>query len=142
MPPVVVKTAPEAGVSDVAAGAAATAPGASTMKGEEKASVEEKDARAFVEQLAKGEFKDATKTFDEAMTKAMPAEKLAELWKQLGDAGGKYQGVVGDVRVKAIGKFMAAYVPTRWEKNPVDLKVVFSKDHKMTGLWVVKAGGD
>jgi hypothetical protein len=124
----------------VAAGVTTTAPGPSTMKAE--ASAEEKGARAFVELMEKGKFEEATKTFDEKMSKALPAEKLAALWKQLSDAGGKYIGVVGEVRVKPIGGFTAVYVPTRWEKNAVDMKVVYSKERKITGLWVVKPGGD
>src|SRR5262249_51672131 len=41
----------------------------------------EKSAKQFIEYLENGEFDKATKDYDEAMQKALPAEKLKETWK-------------------------------------------------------------
>jgi len=54
-------------------------------------------------------------------------------------AGGKYQGH-DTPRLEVIGAFTAVYVPCRWERNRVDLKVVYGKDGKVTGLWAVPPG--
>ena len=50
---------------------------------ESKLSDLEKSAKQFVEFLEKGEFEKATKDYDEAMQKALPADKLGETWKAL-----------------------------------------------------------
>jgi hypothetical protein len=48
----------------------------------------EKAAKAFVALLGKGEFEKATGDFDEAMLKALPADKLKGTWaKVVADAG-------------------------------------------------------
>ena len=48
----------------------------------------EQAARAFVEQLGKGEFAQATQNFDAAMLKVLPADELKKQWEQvLGELG-------------------------------------------------------
>ena len=76
------------------------------------------------------------------MLKALPADKLAALWKQLADAGGKYLGHGDTPQIKPISGYTAVYVPCRWENNAVDLKVVYGKDRHISGLWIVKTGED
>ena len=57
-------------------------------KSKKKETLFEKTAKAFVALLDKGEFERATCDFDEAMLKALPADKLKGAWeKVVGDAG-------------------------------------------------------
>ena len=57
-------------------------------KAEKKETPVEKTAKAFVTLLSKGGFDKATGHFDEAMLKALPADKLKGAWeKVVGDAG-------------------------------------------------------
>src|SRR4051812_42765597 len=54
----------------------------------------EQAARAFVEQLDKGEFAKATANFDAAMLKAMPPEELKKLWEQTVGRLGAFKKVI------------------------------------------------
>jgi len=98
----------------------------------------QKRAKAFVDLLAKGQFAGATADFDDAMRTAMPEAKLAELWQQLNSAGGKFLGIGPVVRVEQVPEYFCVYVPCRWERNRVDLKIVFNSAGKLSGLWIVK----
>jgi dienelactone hydrolase len=94
-------------------------------------------ARALVTSLAKGEFEAATKNFDDAMKKAMPADKLEATWKKLqAPVGG-----VGDFKEQAgalttkVGKYDMVLVTCKFEKTPMVARVVFDEQRRITGLF-------
>jgi hypothetical protein len=100
----------------------------------------QKRAAAFVDLLAKHEFAQAVREFDDTMRTALPAGKLAEVWGELEKAGGKFLGADPPARVEEIAQCMAVYVPCRWEHNRLDVKVVFDQGGKINGLWTVAPG--
>jgi len=85
---------------------------------------------------------NATKSFDETMAKAVSAEKLGKIWEDMKGAGGKYKEISGNIQIKQVSPFTAVYVPTVWEKKQMDVKVIFSKDRRISGLWIVSPGED
>ncbi len=100
-------------------------------------------ALAFVEQLIRSEFQAATESFDKAMLEAIPAEKLEALWKQLSDAGGQFVSHGRSPQIKPQTEYIVVYVPCVWERNALDLKVVYHKHTtQIAGLWLVKPGED
>jgi len=91
---------------------------------------------AFVELLAAGKFSEAFAQFSPEMGRAMPEAKLAAIWKELGSEGGAFLG--HDLpRVRQEGAFLCAFVPCRWEREQLDIKVVFDKEGKVSGLWKI-----
>src|SRR5262245_32061999 len=80
---------------------AASAGGCARQRTEAKESTDDKAAdkaadlksagKAFVDLLSKGDFAKATKDFDGAMLKAMPADKLEGLWKGLAGQFGPFK---------------------------------------------------
>jgi len=98
-----------------------------------------KRANSFVDLLAAGKFTEATAQFAAVMRDAMPEAKLAEVWHQLETSGGKFLGADPATRVERKAEFFCVYVPCRWERNRLDLKVVFDLAGKVSGLWVVPA---
>ena len=96
-------------------------------------------AVAFTDLLAKGDFAQARAEFDATMSAAMSEQALATVWAQLETGGGKYLGHDAP-RQEAYGEFTLVYVPCRWERNRVDLKVVYNKAGKVSGLWIVPPG--
>ncbi|MCE9613831.1 MAG: protein kinase [Lentisphaerae bacterium] len=96
----------------------------------------QKRALALVAMLAGGKFAEARSEFDDAMRAAMPEAKLMEVWKQLADAGGKFLGADSATRVEGVPDCICVYVPCRWERNRVDLKVVFNLAGQVSGLWI------
>ncbi|MDD5349575.1 MAG: protein kinase [Chthoniobacteraceae bacterium] len=98
-----------------------------------------KRAKAFVDLLAKGDFAKAHSEFDATMSAAMSEQMLATVWAQLETTGGKYQGHDAP-RLEVFRGFTIVYVPCQWERARLDLKVVYDKAGKVTGLWVVPPG--
>ena len=96
-------------------------------------------AVAFVDLLARGDFARAHSEFDATMSAAMSEQMLTTVWGQLESSGGKYQGHDAP-RLEVFGKFTIVYVPCRWERARLDLKVVYDKAGKVTGLWVEPPG--
>ncbi len=80
-------------------------------------------AVAFVDLLAKGDFAKARAEFDTTMSGAMSEQMLGTVWAQLGSGGGKYLGHDAP-REEAFQEFIIVYVPCRWERMQVDLKIV------------------
>jgi hypothetical protein len=89
----------------------------------------------FVDLLVAGKFADAEKQFAEVMRAAMPEASLAGTWRQL-DAGGKFVGH-DPARVQSEAGFACVYVPCHWERNQLDIKVVFDGAGKVSGLWAL-----
>jgi len=93
-----------------------------------------KPAQQFVSQLAKGDFSNATKSFDATMTQAMPADKLAEAWKSLTTQMGAFQKQLG-ARSAVEQGFIVAHVKCQFDKGAIDVKVVFNNSQQISGLW-------
>ncbi|HEX4085041.1 MAG TPA: DUF3887 domain-containing protein [Chthoniobacteraceae bacterium] len=89
---------------------------------------------AFVEMLTAGKFPEATQWFDPTMAAGLSAPALGTEWHQL-DIGGKYLGHDAP-HLAQEAQYYSVYVPCRWEKNKVDIKVVFNAAGKVSGLWV------
>jgi pimeloyl-ACP methyl ester carboxylesterase len=93
-------------------------------------------AQKFVELLATGEFFKAVENFDDVMTKAMPEEKLKQVWQTVLKQAGQFKKQAG-VRTEILPKYESVYITCQFEKGPLDVKVVFNREKKITGLWFV-----
>ena len=93
-------------------------------------------AEGMVDSMAKGDFASATKDFDATMKTAMSAEKLGQTWSQLTAQTGAFKSRTGSREVQEAG-FQIIYVACQFEKTMLDIKVVFNKDGKISGLWFV-----
>ncbi|HYA48399.1 MAG TPA: alpha/beta fold hydrolase, partial [Burkholderiales bacterium] len=94
-------------------------------------------ARAFLTAMAKGDFELAVRDFDEAMLKAMPADKLEVLWtKQLPAQVGAFKQQ-GPARRDQLQGYEVVLITCSFEKGPFDARVVFDKTGKIAGLQFV-----
>ena len=93
-------------------------------------------AEGMVDSMAKGDFASATKDFDATMKAALPAEKLGQSWAQVTAQIGAFKSRTGSREAQEAG-YQTVRVTCRFEKNPMDIKVVFDKDRKIAGLWFV-----
>lgn len=93
-------------------------------------------ATGFVQCLVDGEFTAATTGFDPAMRKAMKPEQLQQLWQSLIEQCGPFKRL-GEARSATEGAYETAFVPCEFEKSTLDFKLVYDKDGKIGGLWVV-----
>jgi dienelactone hydrolase len=95
-------------------------------------------AKTFLDQVAKGDFDNAVKTFDATMTKVMPAEKLKSTWQMIAVQAGAYQKQLG-VRAEPRGKYVAIVITCQFEKGKFDVHVVYDTDKHIAGLNVLPA---
>jgi hypothetical protein len=98
----------------------------------------ERAAESFVALLAKGDFAKATSSFDEAMLKALPAEKLKQTWEAIPQQVGAFQKQSGTRREKA-GGYEVVFVTCEFARTKLEAKLVFDKDAKISGLFFVPA---
>jgi pimeloyl-ACP methyl ester carboxylesterase len=103
-------------------------------KAEKKETPVEKTAKAFVTLLSKGDFDKAIGHFDEAMLKALPADKLKGAWEKVAGDAGDFKKQLSS-RVEKSGKYDAVIVTCEFRKKKMDARVVFDKDGKITGLF-------
>lgn len=111
----------------------------STGAGQEKEgklSDVEKSAKRFIEHMDKGEFEKATKDYDEAMQKALPADKLGETWKTVIAQVGALKKQAG-YRTQKIKEFDAVLATCEFEKATLDVRVVFNSKKQISGLQFV-----
>ena len=88
----------------------------------------------FVKLMRQGDFENAVTGFDATMTRVMPPEKLAGAWKSLVGRAGPFREQLG-ARVEKSGQYEIAVVTCRFEKGPLDVKVVFDSEKRIAGLW-------
>lgn len=96
-------------------------------------------AKALVEALVKEDFAAAGKDFDEAMKKALPPEKLQEMWKGMTKQLGPFRKQTA-VRAETAERNQLVFVTCQFEKLAVDFKVTVTSDRKITGLFIVPVG--
>jgi uncharacterized protein len=93
-------------------------------------------AEQFVDQLAKGDFSDAVKGYDTAMTNAAPPDKLKQIWESLTAQVGPLKARLS-ARTERLGQYDGVFVTCQFEKTKLDVKVVFNRSKQISGLFFV-----
>ncbi len=103
-------------------------------EGESPAPSLEERASAFVDLLREGRFEDAAAWYDEAMRRALPADKLESTWKTLLSQAGSFAERIG-VKLQRAQGYDIALVTCRFENASIDVKVVFDDQRRVAGLF-------
>lgn len=93
-------------------------------------------AQEFVTLLVKGDFESAVKDFDATMTKLSPPKKLQEVWELVIGQVGSFKKQVS-MRTESVPKYDIVYVTCAFEKQTLDIKVVFNKEQRIAGQFFV-----
>src|SRR4029450_1072167 len=102
-------------------------------RADERGDALKKSARAFVEALAKEDFKTAAAAnFDDTVKKLSPEDKLKEFWAELQKRIGKFEKIEG-VHTEKAGKYDGVAVTCIFAKTKFDFRVVFDADKRITG---------
>jgi uncharacterized protein len=91
-------------------------------------------ARAFVEFLTTENFKAAVDQFDDTMKAAMPEAKLRETWTAVLNQVGAFRSA-GTTRAEKRGAYVMVFVTCKFEKSPLDIRVVFDQSGRVAGLF-------
>jgi hypothetical protein len=90
-------------------------------------------ATEFVRTLSRDDFAAAVKDFDDTLAKVLPADRLKTVWQGVTGRFGAFKEAT-DTRVEQRGKLTIVYVVSKFEKAPLDVRVVFDSDKKVSGL--------
>jgi pimeloyl-ACP methyl ester carboxylesterase len=91
-------------------------------------------AREFVTLLSEEKFAEAVKLYDETMSKALPADGLAETWKRMLWSTGVFEKQIG-VRTERVQVYEAVFVTCKFERAYIDIRVVLDRDLRVSGLF-------
>ena len=91
-------------------------------------------ASEFIDNLVKEDYSAAAAFFDAQMKKAMSEKKLKQTWEGLLKQMGAYVGEV-DKRVEQSGEYEAVNVISEYTSDPLNIRVVFNSDKRVSGLW-------
>ena len=92
-------------------------------------------ARTFVEQLTKGDYAAAAKTFDEKVAAAVPEQKLRALWESIPLQLGAYQRS-GAPAITSKGDLQSASVLMTFAKGDVELQLVYNAAGRVAGIFI------
>ena len=87
----------------------------------------------FFAALAKEDYEGAGKDFDDAVRKALPTDKVKELWLKLPKQVGALKRR-GESRIEKVGKYDVVILPCTFEKMKLDARFSFNADAKISGL--------
>jgi hypothetical protein len=94
----------------------------------------QKAAVALVQLLEQEKFEEATKSFDETMLKAMPADVLKSTWETIQSQAGEFKKQVRN-RLESAEEYDTVIVSCEFARVKVDTRVVFDKQQKIAGLF-------
>lgn len=110
-----------------------------TRAAEQAENTPETLAREFVTQLAQGDYREAVSSFDSKMSHHLPEDKLQKLWEGISGQWGEFQEIQS-IRLQKVLQYQIALVTCRFEKGLLDVKVVFSANQQIAGLFFLPAG--
>ncbi len=94
------------------------------------------EAIAFVQAMAKGNFKSAETDFTEQMKQAAPPGKLREAWESLLNQVGSFQDTGVSKTVVKQG-FTTVIVKTDFKSRAIGIAVTFDSAHRIAGMHFV-----
>jgi len=98
-------------------------------------------ANQFIDHLTKGEFEKGTEHFDETMTKVMSPTRLKQTWVGLLLTAGVLESRGTAYREK-LRAYDIVYVPCQFNRQSLDIKVVFDQKKAIAGLGFVQPKAD
>jgi len=91
-------------------------------------------ATEFIAALVAENFEAASGYFDAEMLKAIPIDKLGDLWEQLLSQVGPYQNEISRKQETSEG-YEVIIATVKFEKSPLNIRMVFNADQRIAGLF-------
>lgn len=95
-------------------------------------------AKQLIEQLVAGKPQSVVEMFDATMRRALPAEKVDQVWKETIAPYGAWQRIE-KFRVEKSGQYEIVFVTCVFAAGKLDSKFVFSPDHQVAGWFLLPA---
>lgn|GEM_PF-2543110 len=91
-------------------------------------------ARNLAEKLKQGDFEAVHKSFNEVMAKALPVDRIKEVWAQVTSQVGDFKRIT-KTRLTEEAGYKVVYVTCEFAQTSLDLKLAFDKEGKVAGLF-------
>jgi dienelactone hydrolase len=95
-------------------------------------------ARELTQFLAARKFEAVVSYFDETMTAAMPAAKLAQAWEGTIAQNGAFQSIVTVAPIQNVQGYQVAVVTSKFEKAELNLRWVFDSKERIGGFFIAQ----
>ncbi len=92
------------------------------------------EAKAFVGNMAKGDFMSPQSEFTRAMQKAANPRKLASIWASRTGSLGKFQGL-GQTKAIRYHNYEITFVKAKFKTSAIWVKVVINSAGRIAGLF-------
>jgi Protein of unknown function (DUF3887) len=84
-----------------------------------------------------GRYDSVTADFSQIMSEKMPADGLADAWAQLAGLVGRYEQM-GEGSARQAGDLTIVDIPMSFEASEMKGRVVYDRDGRVTGLFVLR----
>lgn len=102
------------------------------------ATVREAQAIALLDRLDAGEYESARELFDDAMSNALSAAQLGQVWESLPAQIGEFRGR-GELRHMTTGAYETVIIPLTYGDTVLDANVTFDDQQRIAGFQVTPA---
>lgn len=96
-------------------------------------------AKAFVEEMSKGQFDEATQRAAPILKPSLANGGLKRIWNSVIGQFGEFQSIK-KTRSEFVQQYHLVFVTTEFERGGLDIKVVFSPNSQISGLFLVPTG--
>ncbi len=96
----------------------------------------EEIAKKIVDLSMKGDHKTVISYFDSTMKVALPEEKLKDTWDGIFKQTGSFLRRT-EIKSQEQQGYKTYFVTCEFEKGKLDVKIIFNKDNRIAGFWVV-----
>ncbi len=93
-------------------------------------------AKDFLILLENQKFEEATGYFAPIVYNQLPANRLKDIWIQINNQVGSFEKLVRS-RTETMKNWNVVYLTCKFEKSLLDLKLVFTEEDKITGIFFV-----
>ncbi|MBC7320884.1 DUF3887 domain-containing protein [bacterium] len=97
----------------------------------------EDTAKGFISLLVQERFTEASKVFTEELTKALPENTLASIWKSLITTLGKFNSIL-DIKTTEIQVYKVVIVTCDFELGSLGIQITFDRESKIAGLYFLQ----
>jgi dienelactone hydrolase len=98
-----------------------------------------KIAEEFAGDVSDGRYEEAVKRFDEAMAKALPAEKLKEVWESVQTSAGSFESLGKSTTTQSKG-LTTVIIPAVFKKTTLSLSISVDAEGRIAGFWIRPGG--
>lgn len=93
-------------------------------------------ANDFLKLVLEDRYQEATNYFEPIVLMQLPADKLEELWNKLNEQVGNFEKQT-KIRTEKLQNWNVVFLTCKFERSILDLKLVFTAENKITGMFFV-----